>query len=58
VVTPPEDPQALADAIRGLCDDPARRDRMAVRGRDLIEREYSWKSIVEKWLAECGQPPA
>jgi glycosyltransferase involved in cell wall biosynthesis len=33
VVVPPEDPHALADALRSLASDPGRADELAARGR-------------------------
>lgn len=41
VATAP-DPDALAAAIRGLLDDPGRREAMGRRGRALAEAEYGW----------------
>lgn len=36
------DPDALASAIRGLLEDPARREAMGRRGRALAEAEFTW----------------
>lgn len=52
IVVEPEDPDRLAAAIRQLADDPATRQRLAVNGRALVEREYSWRAIVQQWLEE------
>jgi putative colanic acid biosynthesis glycosyltransferase WcaI len=54
VVTPPENPEALAAAIRSLLADPAKRDAMAAAGRALIVREFSWPVIIDRWLAQLG----
>jgi glycosyltransferase involved in cell wall biosynthesis len=54
VVVPPEDPAALASAMEGLAADPAARRALGERGRQLIEREYSWAAIVDRWLGELG----
>ncbi len=40
-LVPPEDPQALCQAIRDLLDDPQQRARMGRAGRDKIEREFN-----------------
>jgi glycosyltransferase involved in cell wall biosynthesis len=37
------DPRALADAALELLDDPARRRRMGLFGRQRIEREFDWR---------------
>ncbi len=50
----PEEPAALAQAIRELADDLPRREAMRVAGRALLEREYSWAVIVKRWLAELA----
>jgi glycosyltransferase involved in cell wall biosynthesis len=36
----PEDPDALADAIAALAQDPARRAELAQRGRAVVQREF------------------
>lgn len=52
VAVPPEDPDALAQAIRELVNDPERRQRLGRNGRLLAESRYSWFGIVEHWLNE------
>ncbi len=54
IVTEPENPAQLADAISGLADNPDRRQSMGAAGRILVENEYSWAAIVERWLKEIG----
>lgn len=51
LVTPPEDPTSLADAIERLAHDDDERDTLSTNGRSLIEREYSWAAIVDRWVA-------
>jgi glycosyltransferase involved in cell wall biosynthesis len=41
VAVPPGNAQALADAIRSLADDPSAARKMGVRGRSVVEREFS-----------------
>jgi colanic acid biosynthesis glycosyl transferase WcaI len=52
----PEDPAALAKAIRGLADDPALRQRLGRNGRRLVAVDYSWATIVDRWLDEIHRP--
>jgi glycosyltransferase involved in cell wall biosynthesis len=57
VVVAPEAPTLLAQAIARLASDPTRRHEMGYAGRALVEREYSWSTIVGRWLAEIGTSP-
>lgn len=43
-VVPPEDPAALASAIRALAANEADRTAMGARGRDLIVNAHSWRA--------------
>ena len=54
VAVRPEDPRALADAVVRLVDDPAGRAAMSEAGRRLATDEFSWQTIVERWLRELG----
>jgi glycosyltransferase involved in cell wall biosynthesis len=42
---PPEDPGALAAALRELLDDPAARDRLAAGALEAARGRYSWDRI-------------
>jgi glycosyltransferase involved in cell wall biosynthesis len=57
VVVTPEAPALLAQAIVRLASDSTRRHAMGWAGRALVEREYSWSTIVGRWLAELGTSP-
>ncbi|HEU4943266.1 MAG TPA: glycosyltransferase, partial [Gaiellaceae bacterium] len=46
LAVPPEDPAALAEAIRTLLDDPAALER-AYRGTEAARRGLSWDAIAE-----------
>jgi colanic acid biosynthesis glycosyl transferase WcaI len=54
VAVAPEDPIALADAFVALAHDRPRRDAMGRAGRALVERDYAWPTIVDRWLGELG----
>lgn len=58
LVVEPEQPRLLADAIATLAADQDRRDRMGRAGRTMVEREYSWSIIVQRWLQELRKPAA
>ena len=64
-LVPRDDPEALATAIRILLEDPARRDRLARRGRERVVEHFSWSRIAattaavyEDVLAERRGGPA
>ena len=40
----------LAAAVNTLIADPSRREAMALRARERVEREFSWRSIARKTL--------
>jgi polysaccharide biosynthesis protein PslH len=58
---PAEDEAAFAAQLGRLAGDPALRDELARRGRDLVEAQYSWASAGAAFLsllADCGVPVA
>jgi glycosyltransferase involved in cell wall biosynthesis len=57
IVVAPEESALLAQAIVRLASDSTRRHEMGWAGRDLVAREYSWSTIVGRWLAELGIAP-
>ena len=50
-LAPPEDPDALADAIAGVVADPARRQAMGARAREVFERGYTIETMVRRYEA-------
>ncbi|MCK6554774.1 glycosyltransferase, exosortase A system-associated [Candidatus Binatia bacterium] len=46
LLVPPDDPHALATALRRVMQDPALRERMGADARERICRERQWKTIV------------
>lgn len=49
VLVPPDDPDALAGALRALLDDPARRQALSKLARRSAER-FSWDAVAERHL--------
>jgi Glycosyltransferase len=56
LVVKPEDASALAEAITELAADPALRNELGNSGRSFVQHEYSWSTIVDRWLNEVEFP--
>jgi glycosyltransferase involved in cell wall biosynthesis len=56
VVVPPEDVAALADAVRALAADPARRAAMGRRGREYVERFFDRAELAREYRKLIGAP--
>jgi glycosyltransferase involved in cell wall biosynthesis len=50
-LVPPGDPSALAAAIQGLIDEPARRAELAAAAARAATGTYSWDAVAERTLA-------
>ncbi|HEV8586631.1 MAG TPA: glycogen synthase [Methylomirabilota bacterium] len=48
LLVPPARPEALADALRRVLDDPALARRMGRAGRARVEAQFSWASVAER----------
>ena len=47
-----DDPPAIAAAIRLLTSNPQEADRLGANGRRLVENEFSWSTLVSRWLEQ------
>jgi glycosyltransferase involved in cell wall biosynthesis len=47
---PPEDPAAMAAAIRTLAGDPALREDMGLRGRETALRDYDRRALAARFV--------
>jgi glycosyltransferase involved in cell wall biosynthesis len=50
----PEQPTKLAAAIAALADNRAWCDEMGRAGRTLVGAEFSWNSIIDRWLQQLS----
>ena len=56
ILVPERDTVALADALQGLAQDPALRERMSVRSRALVCSEFSEEQVLAATLAIYREP--
>ena len=49
VLVPPDDARALAAAIVGLLQDPARRERLGRSGHELARTRFSWDAVAGRY---------
>ena len=52
-VVPPKDPQAIADAVCSVLENPKMLEAMGKRARSLAANEYSWGRTVRQLNAIC-----
>jgi glycosyltransferase involved in cell wall biosynthesis len=55
VVVPPENAQALADAVVQLLDDSRMLQTLGENGRRFVEANLQWSSLVTVWTAQLSQ---
>lgn len=55
VLVPPRRPRALARALRGLLDDPARRRELGAAGTRRARERYGWPRVAEQTEAVYTQ---
>jgi L-malate glycosyltransferase len=48
LLVPPNDPQAIADAILAVLDDPALAARLGAEGRRRVRDEFSFEAVVRR----------
>ena len=55
LLTPPEDPDTLAETLFGLARDPERRERLANAGRDWVVAHRTWRVIAQQASTRYGE---
>jgi glycosyltransferase involved in cell wall biosynthesis len=50
-LVPPGDASALSDAVADALSDPARLSTMGAESRRIVETEFAWSVLVDKYLA-------
>jgi len=49
-----DDPDAFAEAVVRLLEDPAERERLGQAGQQFVQERYSLEAAVERWEAAVG----
>ena len=55
LVVPPEDPEALAEAVRILTNNSALAEELGRNGRKYVEEHLSWSVLVNDWLRQLEE---
>ena len=58
IVVPPENPQALADAISKMFSSPDILRQLGDNGRRYVEDHFDWSNLISKWVAQLKLPDA
>lgn len=60
LLVPPGDPQAIAEAVGRLLDDPALAARIGTAGRSRVVEHFTWRAVAERtvvwYRAALGEP--
>jgi colanic acid biosynthesis glycosyl transferase WcaI len=51
IVVAPENPRALADAVRQLANQPEAAEELGKNGRRYVEAHYQWSTLISDWVA-------
>ena len=51
----PENAELLAAAVKQLALNEGVRNHLGEMGRKLVEADYSWRVIVNRWMQELGE---
>lgn len=51
-IVPPENPEALAQAIRALASDATQAIAMGRNGRMFVQKNLQWRVLIQEWLGQ------
>ena len=51
IVVAPGDPQALAEAVLQLANQPEAAEELGRNGRRFVEDNYEWSALISRWIA-------
>jgi glycosyltransferase involved in cell wall biosynthesis len=55
IITPADNPEALATAVQEIADHPEIAQELGKNGRRYVERHLTWSHLVANWLAELTE---
>ena len=56
IVVPPENPEALADAVLQLVQNPTLACEMGKNAREFVEANFQWSHLIAKWVSQLPKP--
>lgn len=56
IVVEPENPEELKKAVLKLSNDLKLAEEMGRKGRNFVEKNYTWRFLISQWLEEVGLP--
>ncbi|MCX7598418.1 MAG: glycosyltransferase family 4 protein [Armatimonadetes bacterium] len=51
ILVPPDDPEALADALKRLLCEPGLAARLGEQGRNRVLSQFTWRHVAQRFLA-------
>jgi glycosyltransferase involved in cell wall biosynthesis len=55
LLVPRDDPEKLAEALIALLSDPARCARFGERAREVVQREFTWETVADRYLRTLAE---
>jgi glycosyltransferase involved in cell wall biosynthesis len=55
IVVPPDQPQALAEAVHSVVHDPVLGEQLGHSGRSYVEQKFDWSTLVKSWLRDLAE---
>jgi starch synthase len=53
LLVPPDDPEALANAVVSLLSDPQRMKAMGKAGAEMVREHFTWNKVAERVIQGC-----
>ena len=53
VLVAPGNTEEICDAVVNLCNNRELRNTLGIRGRELVEKRYSWNKLAQQLIDAC-----